>query len=354
MIADRIWYYVRGFAATLAFVAVMAALGSYFRGYDRNLDWYAYFSLYSSDGGYLARQGRDPAFVSFITLCGELFGVEGYDAFRTALFTLILIGAAAIGVAIPYRRTTAVVAATVLVAAFCAKSIIQIRECLAFLVVVSGSVALVKKGRLSGLVLAGVSALVGLSIHSGSAIFLATWAITIGIYVLVRRPIGGVPFVLTAAALGVGVLIAMNIRYELGYFMDSLSDVTPQGPIAPVTGAAKYINFAVEAGVVVAIRRQLLDAGSASGRRATYALAVSLGAIVVPSIFATDVLLVFEPSYAASPVTATLGRALATAMEASLLFITLAGRANWLTFGAAVFVLAGQLRALAQGAGLVQ
>lgn len=56
-----------------------------------NPDWFAYQRIYESQGAWLSEQGRDPAFLMLTAYLADLFGSQGYKAYRISLALYFLL-----------------------------------------------------------------------------------------------------------------------------------------------------------------------------------------------------------------------------------------------------------------------
>jgi hypothetical protein len=121
--------------ASALVVVAMAALYWHFSG-PIFADWIGYSQLWDNDGGWLLREGRDPLFVSLLHQSRRLFGQNGYGEFRFALFAVF----AAVGARLAYLMraewVSVLFVVPIVISAFMLKSLVQIREGLAFLIVV--------------------------------------------------------------------------------------------------------------------------------------------------------------------------------------------------------------------------
>lgn len=71
-----------------------------------NPDWLSYRLIYEAEGAWLSEQGRDPAFLMLTAFLENLFGPQGYEAYRIffALYFLVFIGFLSSGYIFKFKR----------------------------------------------------------------------------------------------------------------------------------------------------------------------------------------------------------------------------------------------------------
>lgn len=113
-----------------------------------NPDWFSYQLIYESHGAWLIEQGRDPAFLMLTSYLANLFGPQGYEAYRIllALYFLLFVALLSSGCIFKLNRTKSgyVFLMIALVYLGFTRFTIQIREGLAMTLVIL-SLALVLK-----------------------------------------------------------------------------------------------------------------------------------------------------------------------------------------------------------------
>ena len=336
------WVAERVYAAV--FVVVTLAL-LYWQFHGPNLaDWGGYGALYDRDGGWLASQGRDPLFVQLIHVSRTIFGGNGYDTFRAALFAVFLISAARAAYAMVPGKTWSIFLAVVVVAAFLIKSLVQVREGLAFLLVLWPLVQTYRWGK-SNLVLAGAFALVAPFIHSGAALFSGLWAMAAGLCLVPRILMSTrLPWFFMFVGVALGVAAARVLAGSASALEFSLRDLGIDANTEAVGGIAKYIYWIFMGVSVIIIGRQLVSAGKGSGRFGQ-ALAISLGSLILPLIYTICLVLVFRQFFLPA-VTSMADRLLFSSMHLALLIIGLRGKVNSWSIGIAAFLIFDQIRLL--------
>lgn len=328
---------------------VLVAMGLLYWRYSGSMvpDWLGYSDLYDYEGGWLMRQGRDPLFVAVLHLGRSMFGIDGYTNFRLALFGLFaLVAARAVFAATP--NTLAVAPALIVVAAFLLKSLVQIREGMAFALVVWSLITAFQFKNRHGWLIAGVGCLVAALIHAGAVIFVVAWALALGLHIywplLKWRDL---PAALLALGLAIGVTAAWLITRQADAIEFALRDLGEDTTIEAVSGGWKYAYWIANGGVVLLLRHQLLQASEGS-MRFGYAYAGLLGSLVIPMIYACCVYLVFSQFYLPA-VTAMAVRLLFSASQLGLIIIAWRGRITVWTMLIVAVSLADQIRLLYAG-----
>ena len=330
--------------ASALVVVAMAALYWHFSG-PIFADWIGYRQLWDNDGGWLLREGRDPLFVSLLHQSRRLFGENGYGEFRFALFAIFT----AVGARLAYLMRAGWVSVffvvPIIISAFMLKSLVQIREGLAFLIVVLSLISVFRpKG--GGWFIAGIGAIAGTLTHAGAGIFVLAWAVACGFYFGPARLLGskGVrdALLLVGVALGVAVTAAI---FQFSQFLEfSLQDIGTDTTVDATGGIWKYLYWLFNGLLMLLTRHQLLSAAWGS-RKFSYSYATVLGSLIIPLIYTTCIMLVFSNFYLPI-ITASATRLLFSTMEIGLIIIGLRGKANWMTLPIALALVADQFRLL--------
>jgi hypothetical protein len=308
-------------------------------------DWQGYETLFYSDGGYLARAGVDPLFVMTLRFCHRIFGDNGYETFRTCTFVIFLISGSWVAYSLPTYNTSPIITSTIVVSAFLIKSVVQIREGLALIFILSGLVVFFS-GRRGGRVAAICSSIGGYLTHLGTALFGVTWLVAAAIHLIPQRIIKGRAFsgILLAMGILVGAVIATVVEFNATAVEFMLRDMSADVSAEAIGGFWKDAYWAVKGIIVLLLRHQLLK-GVAWGEKTPYIWANVFGSAVLPAVYVFTTVLVFGQFYL--PAVTTFGsRLLFTLSSVALVIIALRREANWFTFSFALFAIAEQLRLL--------
>jgi hypothetical protein len=335
---------VRGAVAAgyCAFLS-MAAGGWMFLGRVGLGDWDGYRAMYDRGGGYLVTQGRDPIFGWIIDRSFDVFGGGAYDIFRFALFTFFAFLAGAVAFFGVLEGSLIFASVVVSIDAFALKSLVQIREGIAFVAVTLPTALLSTRGS-ARVIGSAIGSVIAVFIHVGTFVFLLVWVVALGLRLL---PVGPsnfrlLPGWLTSAAVLGGVTIGLFISQNAQLLERALRQfgVAADGPVT--VSAWKYLYWAAMGVVVVVIRMQVASAHRDSKDfRSLYAL--TLGTGLVPLLYTTCVFTIMT-QFKMAAVAAMQIRLLLTALELSLLVIVMRGRANALTGFVAATTLADQMR----------
>jgi hypothetical protein len=337
---------LRGAAAVMGWLYALAALGAMgwgLLGRCAPADWSGYQAMYDGRGAYLARQGRDPLFVWLIVRAGDLLGGGGYDTFRWLLFGLfVMVGSGWAGASV--LAGSGLLASVLTVgAAFLLKSLVQIREGLAFLVLLVSLCGLVR-GAPRVMAASGCGALLAALIHSGTAIFVLAWLLAAALPGLSGAPLARrrVGLWLTVGALALGVGVAWLISRNAVALEDSLRDFGVDNSGGVAADLWKFLYWLAMGGVVAVVRKQVIDAAAGCGRFGErYATVIAAG--LMPTVYVVCLLLVFSRFDSAAVVSLSI-RLLLTTLELGLMIVAIRGRANWITAGAAAVSIVDQAR----------
>lgn len=343
-------YEVGVFSAVLTLVA-MGVLYWQFSG-PGNPDWDGYGRLFDDQGGWLLRQGQSPAFVWLLQTARDVLGSNGYDTFRAALFGLFMAFAAWLAHAMPaqegFGRASCLLTATIVVAAFLLKGLVQVREGLAFLFILIPVQAMYGHRRRGGLLGSGIGAMISGAIHSGTVLFLGNWLASASLWVLPSRALTGwaIQNILLFLAVAIGVALALTVLHNAttvsflleGFGVDQSADAKG--------GLWKYVYWLAYGVTVLVVRHQVVLAASGT-LRFPYAYATTLASFVLPLTYAVCLALVFTHFYIPA-FTSMAIRFLFTCLELALIIIALRGRANLVTLAIALASIADQSRLLIQ------
>jgi hypothetical protein len=249
-----------------------------------------------------------------------LFGSDGYGLFRLALFGVFAGFAAWLAYVMPVQRrlgwATALMTGGAVLAALGPKSVVQIREGLAFVVFLAGP----------------VGALIAPLIHAGIAPLSAVWLVAWSPW---RVP----AWALAVASAAVGLALALlTIAHgdEVATYAASLGvDVS-----ARVQGGWLKLGYWAALGGAVWVLRVRLADGDRFGE--------ALGSGLLPAVYVFCAALVVA-GFATPAVTSMGVRVLITAMDLALLRVCLRGRADVASAVVMVGMLCDELRLLAVG-----
>jgi hypothetical protein len=320
----------------------MVAVGLTFLGKVALGDWDGYQAMYDRGGGYLVDQGRDPLFSWIMDRAFDVFGGGAYEIFRIVLFISFTFLAAVVAFSGVLEGSLIFASVLVSVDAFVLKSLVQIREGIAFAVVM-WSTALFPEKRNIGVIISVLGCISSAFIHAGTCVFLLVWVVALCLRLLSigRSNPHLISKYLTSSAVISGIAVAVLINQDAQFLERTLRHlgVTGDGPVT--VSAWKYLYWAAMGIVVVVVRAQVADANREFKYfRSVYA--VVLGAGLVPLLYVMCVITVvteFTATVAAMEI-----RMLLTALELSLVTIVMRGRANALTGLVAVATLTDQMR----------
>jgi hypothetical protein len=339
---------LRAAAAALAGLYALTAMGLIgwlLLGRIGLADWDGYRTLYDGAGGYLARQGRDPLFVWTLVRAGDTLGGGGYEIFRWGLFGVFTAAAALWAAKAVAGGSGVVVSVLIVIAAFLLKSLVQIREGLAFLFVLVSLAGLFRSSG-KGIFLAGLGALVAVFLHVGTSAFLFAWAAALAIWALPDRVIAGRRFTvwLTAGGVAAGLIAATLIVGDAEALEYGLRDFGVDTSEAVVAGFWKYLYWIAMGGLVLVTRDQLIR-GVRGGGRFGYVYGCVVAAVLLPMLYVVCMVLVFA-RFEMVAVASMAIRLLLTSLELALMIIAVRGRAAWVAGGLAVVSIVDQGRLL--------
>ena len=309
----RVVIYEAGFfAALIALVGLLA--GQWLYSSSDAADWHGYQALYEGSADWLGPNG----FMALLAGARWVFGPEGYGMFRVALFGVFAGFAAWLAYRMPLQPrlgwASVLMTGGAVLAALGPKSVVQVREGLAFVVFMVGPLGV----------------LAAPAIHAGlaplSVVWVAAWA-----------PWKVPSWLLTAGSVAVGVAMALlSITHgdEVRAFAASIGvDVSAQVQ----GGWLKALYWGTLGFAAWVLRVQLIDGDRFDG---------VLGGVLLPGAYAFCATMVVA-EFATPAVTSMGVRVLITAMDLALLRVCLRGRANWATAAVTVGMLLDELRLLA-------
>ena len=276
-------------------------------------DWQGYQALYEGSADWLGPNG----FMALLSGVRWVFGPEGYGMFRLALFCVFAGVSAWLAYQMPLQSrlgwTSVLMTGGAVLAALGPKSVVQVREGLAFVVFLAGPVGV----------------LAAPAIHAGlaplSVACVASWL-----------PWKLPAWLLTIASTAVGLVMAFfaitNV-YEVKAYAASIGiDVSAQVQ----GGWLKIVYWGGLGFAAWVLRGQLIDGDRFDG---------ILGGGLLPGAYAFCASLVLA-EFATPAVTSMGVRVLITGMDLALLRVFLRGRADWATATVTVGMLLDELRLL--------
>lgn len=312
-------------------------------------DWVAYRRMYDTGGGYLAPQGRDPAFVWLISAAARVFGYEGYQTFRNVLFAAFTLVAARW--AYVSRGLTPVTAITIF-ATLIVKCTVQIREGIAFVFLAWPLIGVyvqrpnqAAKAPQSAF-RAFVGALLALFTHSGTSIFLGVWLGAGALTVIPRKFVAWryTPRALLLFGVSAGVSLGAVILVFPHPFEALVVALTGGLYATPQTFIWKTLYWLTLGTLTLALGNQLVTVGRGCSPFG-YAYAISLGRFVMPLVCSGCIFLVIS-ALRTGEVIEWGNRLLVSLLELALIVITIRGRANYLTLLIALILLANESRSI--------
>jgi hypothetical protein len=328
-----------GYCAFLSMVAV----GWMFLGKVVLGDWDTYRVMYDRGGGYLVNQGRDPLFSWLLDRVFDVFGGGSYDVFRIVLFAFFAFFAAVVASFGALEGSLILASVLASVDAFALKSLVQIREGIAFVFIVIPVILSSKKGGV-GIIGLAIGCVTAVFIHAGTFVLLLVYIATLGLHFLPIRPSNDrfIARLFTSTAVAAGIVAAIAIGQNAQFFDHTFRQlgVTADGPVT--VSAWKYLYWIATGVVAFIIRAQIVNAFQAfKDFRSMYAFI--LGTAAVPFLYVICVISVLT-QFEVAAVVAMQIRIFLTALELSLVIIVVRGRANALTGLVAAATLSDQMR----------
>lgn len=332
-------------AAAVLTMTAMAALYWTLSGPDLP-DWLGYSQIYDRDGGWLARQGRDPIFTALIRGAHAMFGGEGYADFRLSLFAVFAIASGSLAYRMSASQATPLGIVLIVVSVFFLKSLVQIRECLAFVIMLWPMAGVLDRKHAALVSLVAVTA--AIFTHSGLMVFGLAWVIAFLATSTAPRLIEwkGLAFWLAVLGVAAGCLATVLLSQDAGELEYSFQDFGAQRAANAVGGSWKYAYWLFNGVLALMIRRMVWDASDTMGPFLSWFFKV-LGGLALPAVYAVCLILVLTDFHLPA-LTALMARMFLTIVEACLLVIGLRGRAGLYSVAVAAAVLAEQVWALTQ------
>lgn len=339
-------------AVVTAILIVVAMLFAY-RWAPYTFDWQGYQIIYEREGAWLARSNRDVAFVTLVKVANYFLGHDGYPAFRALLGAGFLAFMVWLTFNIPRQRLgqiQAIAVAALIIAIFLLKAAIQIREGLAFGMVVMGLVALLQSRRV---VLAFLAMVAAATVHAGVGAFLLLFLLAgllarfstrfarDGRQVLVLSP--NARFVMGAAGILFGISVVALLT-QLGDLSFVLRDLRFYVSSADQSDSrVRFVYWGINAVMCFIICREMIRANLGGNFRPTATAYVEITSrILIPSVLVICLLMVGLDllPYAIS----FFARLLFTSMGVGLIIIAITGRLNLMTLLVTLWILADSIR----------
>jgi hypothetical protein len=179
----RTLVYEAGFLAALLVLSGLAMAEWLYSGSDAP-DWQGYKALYEGSADWLTPNSVAPLFIAFLDGARGIFGEQEYGLFRLALFAIFATFAAWLAYIMPIQRrlggASALMTGGAVLTALLLKSVVQVREGLAFIVVLVGVLALLRRGHFGG-ARSGAAVLIAPFIHSGIGPLSGVWLVALSL-----------------------------------------------------------------------------------------------------------------------------------------------------------------------------
>jgi hypothetical protein len=332
----------KALTATIVGVALIL-LGQRFGASD-NGDWFGYGEIWDQNGAWLLRQGRDPLFLGLIEAARAVFGPNGYDDFRLALYAGFTSFAIWMAFKLP-GAATPVIAAPAVLAAVMMKFVVQIREGVAFVFALLAVFVILKNFPCRWL-LAGLLFLCAALCHGGEYIFLVAWGASLALYVASDRILSWRGMAPSLTALGVLLGVAAGAAtYHWSRDLEwSLRDLGADTTIGATSTPFKLAYWGLIGLAVFTLRYQLLEARRGASKFG-YAYATVVACTALPAVYLLCAILVFTqfPIVAA---TSAAARLMATCAGLALVTVVYRGKANLLTAAIALAMIVDGMRLL--------
>jgi hypothetical protein len=310
-------------------------------------DWRGYEALYEGSADWLTPNGLAPLFIAFLVGARWVFGPEGYGLFRLVLFALFAGFAGWLAYIMPIQkrlsRASALMTCGAVLTALLLKSVVQIREGVAFVLVLVGVLAILRHN-IFCIARSGAAVTIAPLVHAGIASLSGVWlfacALTWAPWKVLKSQWLQNAVGLSALVAGSCLALAVTANSEtVAAYAASLGVETS----ATVQGGAFKIAYWAAVGVVVLVLgRQAL----ACDGKLALAFSVALGVGLLPFAYGFCLGLVLA-NFNVPAVTSMGIRVLFTGLDLALIMVCLRGRATGLTAGAMVLMLADELRLLA-------
>ena len=338
-------------AETVAAVLVIAIMALLYWRFSGSLtpDWNGYARLYDDEGGWLLSEGRDPAFIWFIQYAHHFFGQNGYATFRFTIFSVFTAFAMWLVYAMPIQRgygpLSAALTALIVLTTFLLKSLVEIREGLAFLFILIPVVAMYGRFR-HGMIGTGVGAVSAALVHAGTVLFSVNWLLGAGLFALPDEMLAGrvIQRWLLVLAVLLGGLLAVTLFQNAPAVGLLLQDFGIAGSGEAQGGLWKYLYWIANGAIVLIIRHQVL-AAIRGVPKFPYGYASAIVSFAMPLAYSVCVMLVFA-NFHIPTATSMVIRLLFTSMELGLIITALRGQANLLTAAVAVAMFVDRARLL--------
>jgi hypothetical protein len=335
-----------GFWASVSTVVALSTAEWIYASSDAP-DWQGYEALYEGSADWLTPNGMAPLFVGFLGAARWIFGSEGYGLFRLFLFVMFAGCAGWLAYIMPTQRrlggASAMIAGGAVIAALLLKSVVQIREGLAFVVALLSIVTMLRGGTARKFRL-GISAVVAPLLHVGVASLSGVWLVAWLFSWIPQDRLSSrrLHQVVGIGALAAGVCLALA-TIENGNIVGAyFSDLGVETSAVEQHGTIKIVYWTILGLVAFVLSRQLQNVE----KKIDLSFSIALGMAFIPFAYGFCSCLVVG-RFVIPAVTSMGIRVLFTALDCALIIICLRGRANWLTVGAMSFMLADELRLLA-------
>lgn len=335
------------FSALLASLALIVA----YQWSDATFDWQGYEHIYNNGGAWLYTQGRDRGFVWLIEVANRVFGQNGYEDFRLAMLAAFVGFAVWLSFLIPEQPRLgplhAIAVATTIVAILSVKAGVQIREGLAFAMVVV-ALANYYLGRpwwIAGLILVGAA-----FVHGGLVPYLLLFVVSLLLpgflnlfmprWRLMISPAGfrrALLFIAVPFAIGAGLYLQ---TVDLAYLISDFGvDVSADAQ----TGWPKVLYWLVMGVMVWLLRQQVIDIEPVHTTMSSVMFTHLLMSVFIPALYMLGLVLVLTGQLPA--LTSGVMRLLFTGFQVGLLLVFFGARADLKTLVLSLWTLGDGVRA---------
>ncbi len=316
-------------------------------------DWAGYLDIYLHDGSWLSQDGRDPIFVNMMSYLADLFGARGYETFRSALFITFCCLIGFLSFALPRQRSvsppiSAVVIGVALATTFCLKSLVQIREGIAFVPILAAMLLGLRFPGRWVLLVSAVLCFVATGIHAGMIVFAL---IVMGSWFVV--PLGDSNNQLPRAYYWIALSASLSFALAIGWLLTInpdlaytyLGDVLSSGSYVDQATGAKLAYWSLLGICCAVLHYQCLTIDTRHVTPLSSALAFVFACVLLPITFLIPFVLVLT-DFAEASVIATLTRLLFSALQLGVIFLATTRRADWATLAVLGFNLIDQVRTM--------
>ena len=314
---------------------------------DQSADWVGYGRLYADQGGWLADQNRDSGFIWFVELAHTIYGSGGYEHFRSLLFMGFVTFAVWLVYSMPRQGAvvpiSSLLTALVVLTTFVLKAFVQVREGIAFMLLLVPFVGMLTKFR-PAMFACGIGALGAATFHAGTAFIAAGWLVAViasrfSDSILASEKTSAA---LLFGALSTGLILGLIVIQNGAEIRLLLQDYGVDETAKSNGGVSKYLYWLGNGVLMLVIRNQVIAAATNAPKFA-FSYALSLSSVIMPVCYAMCMVLVFV-NFPTPALTAMIVRLFYTSTELGIIVVVLRGRGNLATAAISIFMLLDRLR----------